>query len=225
MSDHILIVEDAANIADLLTYFLQESGFTCHACQTGEAALEYIKQNSVDLMILDITLPGINGVIVLHRLRAFSNLPVIMMTARTDERDRLMGFESGADDYVCKPIYPTEMVQRVKSILRRVHNSPPIGSTADARISLLPDQLALQLGEHTIELTDIEYRLIEPLITHPARIFDREQLLLAAYGDDNVRKSQRTIDSHLRKIRQKLAPFTDTPLIESVYGVGYRLRG
>lgn len=221
----ILVVEDEADIQGLLRDYLQHAGMQVTLESDGAAALERLKAagaNDFDVVILDIMLPSLDGLAVCQQLREFSHVPVIFLTARHDEIDRLLGLRLGADDYICKPFSPREVVARVEAIVRR-HRWQQ-GSTAQPNtgLQLDTDSYTARLNGQPIDLTPVEFRLLDTLQKQPGRVFRRDQLVQAAYDDYRV-VSDRTIDSHIKNLRiklQQVAP--ELQLIHSVYGVGYR---
>ncbi|MFZ0789266.1 MAG: response regulator [Chromatiaceae bacterium] len=220
----ILIVEDEERLAALVADYLVAAGYLVHSTGDGAQALDWIRKNGPDLVILDLMLPGKDGLSICRELRAESQLPVIMTTARVEEIDRLLGLELGADDYVCKPYSPRELVARVKAVLRRTRGDAPT-SGADNQsgpIALHPESLRVRAGDREIELTAVEFALLETLHAAPGRIFSRDRLMDRIYSDHRV-VSDRTIDSHVKKLRRRLAELLpERELIHSVYGVGYR---
>ncbi|MCG2585704.1 response regulator [Massilia sp. TS11] len=212
---HILVVEDDDKIAALLTDYFSAAGFRSTQLANGQAALDYLRSHAVDLVTLDLMLPGLDGVAVCQQLRGFSQVPVIMLTARVDEIDRLLGLETGADDYVCKPFSPREVVARVKVHLRRSQQTPqPTGA------AFVVDRERMQIlhGGAAVALTPVEFRLLAELIDNPSRVYSRQQLLDFAHEDQRD-INDRTIDSHIKNIRRKLP---QSECLQSVYGVGYR---
>lgn len=219
----ILIVEDEPEIAGLLCDYLQAEGFSTAWLSRGDAVSGWLKTHTPALMLLDHTLPGMMGLEVCKAVRRISSLPIIMVSARGDEIDRLLGLEQGADDYVCKPFSPREVVARVKTVLRRTGSTLAAISPAPAS-HLEFDDAAWRalLGGRDLKLTAIEYQLLRFLASAPERLFTRSQLISEMYHDGRV-VTDRTIDSHVRKIRKKLErimPGFDP--IQSMYGVGYR---
>ncbi len=218
----ILIVEDEEKIASLLDDYLQKiGGYQTHWVARGDEAMRAVKEVSPDLVLLDLMLPGMDGLEVCKAIRVKSRVPVIMVTALVEEIDRLLGLELGADDYICKPFSPREVVARVKAVLRRAN-------AFENRV--LPLGLQIDEGRHTasingkqLKLSPVEFALLSYLAAHPGQVFSRDQLMSAIYNDYRI-VSDRTVDTHIKNLRRKLAescPGTD--LIESVYGVGYRL--
>jgi two-component system, OmpR family, response regulator BaeR len=217
----ILIVEDEAKLATLLEEYLAASNYSTRKSANGLEVVELVQTLSPDLILLDLMLPGKNGLDVCHELRAFSDIPIVMMTARVEEVDRLLGLNAGADDYICKPYSPREVVARVKAILRRRHTSEH--STLSAEKELILDDTGLRASWNgtPLDLTQVEWRLLKILASNPGRVFSRNHLLDKLYDDGRV-VTDRTVDSHIRNLRRKLevvAP-TKNP-IRSIYGAGY----
>jgi two-component system response regulator BaeR len=217
----ILIVEDDAKIADMLANYLQSHGYATRTIADGQQALKDIQRGAPALLLLDLMLPGLDGVALCRAVRAFSDLPIIMLTARVDEIDRLLGLEVGADDYICKPFSPREVVARVKALLRRAqgHLAPGAGSHG-----FRVDDSALRIGwqDQWLPLTPVEFRLFKLLLSRPEHVFSRARLLEAVH-DDFRDTADRAIDSHIKNLRRKIDAVR--PLgsgIVSVYGVGYR---
>lgn len=233
---HILIVEDDSKIAALLNDYFVAAGYRCSHVADGLSALALVRKGSVDLMLLDLMLPQIDGISVCRAVREFSHLPIIMLTARVTEIDRLLGLETGADDYVCKPFSPREVVARVRVHLRRSGAVPapapssaasvqaasvPVASTA-ARLLVQREQMRITLDGQALVLTPVEFRLLAELIAHPQRVYSRQQLLDLSHEDQRD-TSDRTVDSHIRNLRRKLGEHAEC--LQSVYGVGYRYEG
>jgi two-component system, OmpR family, response regulator BaeR len=219
MSDRILIAEDEPKLAEVLRDYLQQAGFSCHWISQGNEVVDWLRQHEVDLVLLDLMLPGRDGLDICKEIRGFSQLPIIMVTARVEEIDRLLGLELGADDYICKPYSPREVVARVKAVLRRAgsHEDP-------AADGLMLDEAGYRasLKGADLQLTAIEFTLLAFLADHPGRIFSRSQLMDSIYPDRRV-VTDRTIDSHIKKLRKKIAAVSpEEELIRSVYGVGYK---
>lgn len=219
----ILIVEDEQKLAKVLEEFLQHSGYETHIIYRGDEVVGWLKQQQADLMLLDIMLPGKDGLDVCREVRQFSNIPIIMTTARIEEIDRLLGLELGADDYISKPYSVREVVARVKAHLRRAamyQQDTPI--TSQSAIRLDSDRLKVIHQENEAALTAVEFKLFDIMFQHPGRIYSRDQLMDLIYSDRRV-VSDRTIDSHIKKLRKKLTDIApDLELIHSVYGAGYR---
>lgn len=219
MKKNILIVEDEVKLAQLMSDYLHQSGFTTRCIGNGNEAVAAAQQTPFDLILLDLMLPGLDGIEVCKSLRRFSDVPIIMVTARVDEIDRLLGLELGADDYICKPFSPREVVARVKAVLRRTTTTTDV--TDDELVLDEVGYRALVCGQD-IGLTAIEFRLLQVLREQPGRIFSRDQIMDRMYADARI-VSDRTIDSHIKKLRKKMAAApTRFEWILSVYSVGYK---
>ncbi len=218
----ILIVEDEVKLARLLEEYLQQSGFRTQRLVRGDEVIPWIRRQPPDLILLDLMLPGRDGMEVCRELRQFSRVPVIMTTARVEEIDRLLGLELGADDYVCKPYSPREVVARAKAVLRRVDpRMQDQGSGPEIQVDR--ECFQARIDGHLLDLTPVELRLLETFLDHPGRVFSRNQLMDHLYEDDRV-VTDRTVDSHIKNLRRKLADrIPDRELIRSIYGVGYKL--
>ena len=218
--NHILIVEDELKLASLQADYLHNAGFDTDCLSNGLEVLPWFKINHTDLILLDLMLPGRDGLDVCRELRSFSTVPIIIITARIEEIDRLLGLELGADDYICKPFSPREMVARVKAVLRRLQ--PPTTETLTSVLKLDPHSFRVLAEGQEVELTTVEFQLLQALYQQPGRIFSRSKLMDLIYQDQRI-VSDRTIDSHIKKLRKKLADLLpDQELIHSVYGAGYR---
>lgn len=218
MVQHVLIVEDEPKIAAALADYVRASGFEVTLAERGEPVLDLLASRPVDAILLDLMLPGVDGLDVCRAVRAVSQVPILMLTARVEEVDRLLGLELGADDYICKPFSLREVVSRLRAVLRR---SSPSSAAAALPFLLDADRHELRVGSRTAALTPVEFRLLACLSRQPGRIFSRRQLLDAAYTDYRV-VSDRTVDSHVRNLRRKLRELGLAP-ITSIYGVGFRL--
>jgi len=223
---HILVVEDDTKIADMLCNYLHMHGYTTAICADGLRAVEMVRNTPPALVLLDLMLPGQDGLAVCTQVRAFSAVPIIMLTARIDEIDRLLGLETGADDYVCKPFSPREVVARVKALLRRAQGAlaPAASATEQApRLEVRESALSVYWAGTALPLTPVEYRLLAALLARPEQVFSRAQLLDHVH-EDLRDVSDRAIDSHIKNIRKKLeAAGVQGCGIHAVYGVGYRL--
>lgn len=219
MTEKILIVEDEAKLAALLSDYLKQAGFSTILLADGARAGEVIREQKPDLILLDIMLPGKDGMEICKEVRAFSRVPIIMVTALVEEIDRLLGLELGADDYICKPFSPREVVARVKAVLRRTRD----GRTVDAQeLALDEHRYKATLRGKELDLTAVEFKLLQFLVAAPGRIYGRQQIMEKIYPDDRF-VSDRTIDSHIKKLRKKIeAAAPGAELIHSVYGVGYK---
>lgn len=213
----ILIVEDEQNLANLMRDYLIQDGHRVTVNASGAGVVEQLRNMTFDVVILDLMLPAANGIDLCREIRQFSAVPIIMTTAKVAEIDRILGLEIGANDYVCKPYSPRELVARVHVQLRT-------GQAMTAAVSALQldaHQLKATLADKSIELTSVEFNLLHKLHSQPARIFSRDQLMDAVYRDGRI-VADRTIDSHIKKLRQKLKSLATHDFIESVYGCGYR---
>ena len=221
---NILIVEDEKKIAELLRDYLKQAGFDIHILTRGDKVIPWIKNNSLDLILLDLMLPGMNGIEVCRDIRKFSQIPIIMITAQTEEIDRLLGLELGADDYISKPFSPREVVARVKAVLRRVGQSSSAGNEIKAiGIRLNAETHQIWINEQEVSFTPVEFGLLKVFISNSERVFSREELLNKVQGYDFV-GYDRTIDTHVKNLRKKLSKHGIDNAIFSVYGVGYRLK-
>ncbi len=222
----VLIVEDEERLAALVADYLKAAGHEVLVLTDGLRVLEWVRAQRPDLILLDLMLPGKDGLTLCREVRAESQVPIIMTTARVEEIDRLLGLGLGADDYVCKPYSPRELVARVKAVLRRTQGAAP-GETNGAAdlaspLALDPERLRVRADGREIELTAVEFALLRTLHEAPGRIYSRERLMERIYHDHRV-VSGRTIDSHVKKLRRRLAELLPgRELIHSVYGVGYR---
>ena len=218
----ILIVEDEPELAGLVSDYLEQSDFQTQIIANGLEVVDAVEQGEHALIILDLMLPGKDGMSICRELRAFSSVPIIMLTARVEEIDRLLGLELGADDYICKPFSPREVVARVKAVLRR-SETRPAKSSSDLRLD--EATYKVHLNQQELELTAVEFALLKKLLSEPGRIFSRNQLMDGIYQDHRI-VSDRTIDSHIKKLRKKLASLdAEQDYIHSVYGVGYKYEG
>jgi two-component system response regulator BaeR len=219
MPQHILIVEDEVKLATLLQDYLVQSGFEVSVIHNGSEVEPWLGANQPNLILLDLMLPGKSGMEICKEIRKTSSLPVIMITAKVDEIDRLLGLELGADDYICKPFSPREVVARVRAVLRR---SESIDKPADKGLVLDVDTYKATINGNDLHLTAVEFQLLKVLSDQPGRIFTRSVLVDKIYSDGRV-VSDRTIDSHIKKLRKKIAAqLPDQELIHSLYAVGYK---
>jgi DNA-binding response OmpR family regulator len=227
-SSTILLVDDEDSVQKLLTYPLERDGFRVVAARDGEEALQRFAAEPVDLVVLDIMLPKLDGLEVCKRLRAESSVPIIMLTARDDEFDTVLGLELGADDYITKPFSIREFRSRVRALLRRAGTAQRARETGEVLeagpLRIDPDRRTAQLDGKAIELTYVEFELLRTLAASPGRVFSRRALLEAVWGDAAYREP-RTIDVHVRHLREKLERDPSEPdLILTVRGAGYRFR-
>jgi two-component system alkaline phosphatase synthesis response regulator PhoP len=224
MGQMILIVEDELDLVHVLRDYLEQAGFQVEAVSNGTAALSIIQHRDPDLVLLDLNLPGMDGLDVARELRRFSQVPVIMITARVDETDKLIGLELGADDYITKPFSPREVVARVRAVLRRSQLAPTRQETIrTGRIVIDRARHRVEVAGERIDLTPTEFELLAVMASQPGRAFTRMQLLEATQGEA-YEGYERTIDAHIKNIRAKIEPEPRTPTyIETVFGIGYRL--
>ncbi len=214
----ILIVEDEEKLALLLADYLHAAGYTTQWIADGTLVGDAVRMQPPSLVLLDLMLPGKDGLAVCRELRAMGDVPIVMLTARVDEVDRLLGLELGADDYICKPFSPREVVARVKAILRRAQRPGPQDAGG---LMLDGDTFRASIDGVDLDLTPVEFRLLRMLAATPGRVLGRQQLLDGLYEDHRV-VTDRTVDSHVKNLRRKLAEAAPArELIRSVYGVGY----
>jgi two-component system, OmpR family, response regulator BaeR len=222
MSKHILIVEDEVKISHLLKDYFHANSYQTSEIYDGNSVLSWVKQYKPDLILLDLMLPGKDGLDICREIRQFSNVPIIIITARVEEIDRILGLEIGADDYICKPFSPREVVTRVKVIFRRLEQS--LNPLANNSSLLLLDQekYLATYKQHILDLTPVEFRLLYILQLTPGKVFSRDQLMDFLYKDNRI-VTDRTIDSHIKNLRKKLQKAGCVhEIIHSIYGVGYK---
>ncbi len=220
---HILVIEDETTLAGVIKDYLVDAGMTVTLLHEGTTATQTILGAKPDLVVLDIMLPGKDGITICREVRAQSEVPIIMETAKVDEIDRLLGLELGADDYLCKPFSPRELVARIKAVLRRtgISRSDQEEGSAEARLQLDEEKWLTRLDGQIIKLTRREFQLLLVLHKSGGRVYSRSQLLDAVFRDD-ADVFDRTIDSHIKNLRNKLKQVApDYDPIRSVYGVGY----
>jgi two-component system response regulator BaeR len=222
--EHILIVEDEKKIAELLRDYLVGAGFEVSCHDRGGQVIKFVKKSPPALILLDIMLPDTDGKDICREIRKFSNIPIIMITAKAEEVDRLIGLELGADDYICKPFSPREVVARVKAVLRRISIS---GKVSNELVfgNLAVDESAhmASVGNEILDLTPSEFNLLKVLMTRPDRVFTRSELMDKVQGYQ-FEGYDRTIDTHIKNLRKKIAEkLPGREIIRTVYGVGYKL--
>ncbi len=228
-SSTILLVDDEDSVQKLLTYPLERDGFRVVHARDGEQALRLFGDQRIDLVVLDLMLPKVDGLEVCKRLRADSDVPIIMLTARGEELDKVLGLELGADDYITKPFSIREFRSRVRALLRRASlaraSGPREGEVIEVgQLRIDPARRTVELAGEPVQLTYVEFELLRALAAEPARVFTREMLLRALWGDSAYREP-RTIDVHIRHLREKLERDASEPeYILTVRGVGYRFR-
>jgi two-component system, OmpR family, response regulator len=226
MTSKILVVDDDAHIRDVVQFALEKAGLEVIEAGDGRKALESFSRSKPDLVILDITMPEMDGLAVCREIRKSSDIPILFLSSRADEVDRVVGLEIGGDDYVTKPFSPRELVARVQVILKRARATPVV--TTDVR-ELSRGAVRLDVQGHAafwkdrkIQLTATEFAILRTFLRHPERVLSRDQLMEAAY-DADISVSDRTIDSHIRRVRSKYAKGGCKEIIETVHGVGYKL--
>ena len=218
MTQKILIVEDEKRLADLHRDYLKQAGFETQWIEDGADVVTEVQRETPDLILLDLMLPHKDGMDICKEIRAFSGVPIIMVTARVEEIDKLLGLEFGADDYICKPFSPREVVARVKAVLRRGSNMAGEGQL----LELDEDKYLATLKGEKLDLTAVEFQLLFILAGRPGQIYSRDQLMERIYNDERI-VCDRTIDSHVKKLRKKIAVVAPgLELIQSVYSVGYK---
>jgi two-component system alkaline phosphatase synthesis response regulator PhoP len=219
----VLVVDDELKITRLLRDYLQQAGFRVLTAADGSAALALARSEQPDMIVLDLGLPGLDGLDVTRTLRKSSDVPIIMLTARAEEADRIVGLELGADDYLVKPFSPKELVARVRAVLRRVDASveaPDLVRAGDLEIDTA--KRVVTVGNRTIDLTPTEFELLLHLARSPGRVYTRSQLLDALHGV-TFESYERAIDAHMKNLRRKLEPDPSQPrYLLTVYGVGYK---
>jgi two-component system response regulator BaeR len=215
----ILVVEDEAKLAQVLVDYLVQAGYGPHWLADGLPVVSWVRENDPDMILLDLMLPGRDGMEICREVRRFSNVPIIMITARVEEIDRLLGLELGADDYICKPYSPREVIARTRAVFRRIDAVP----AWDENFAVDGERMEIRCRGRVLDLTPVEFRLLNTLLEKPGRVYSRDQLLNQLYEDNRI-VTDRTVDSHIKNIRKKIAhvlPGRD--VIASVYGVGYKL--
>lgn len=225
----ILVVEDEKNILEVIEAYLLKEGFRVITAEDGEMALELFKTEKIHLIVLDLMLPKISGEEVCTTIRATSDIPIIMLTAKVDEDDKIEGLTIGADDYITKPFSPRELVSRVKALLRRSYrDSNPLAEKLvfnDGDLEVDIDKMIVRKKGENVYLTSNEFKILSSLLTRPGQVFSREQLIELAFGYD-YDGFDRTIDTYIKNIRQKIEDNPKSPnYIITVYGVGYKFGG
>ena len=227
MTHRILTVDDDPHIREVIRVALKKAGMAVVEARDGREALARFASEAPDLIILDIGMPELDGMEVCRRVRKGSDVPILFLTARDDEIDRILGLEIGGDDYVTKPFSPRELVARVNVILRRVASrdadmKPAATALAQGKLSIDPAQHLAAFAGRPLHLTAIEFGILRAFLSRPTAVFNREQIMAAAY-QLNIQVSDRTIDSHIRNIRAKLAAVDCDNVIETIHGVGFKL--
>ena len=217
---HVLIVEDEKKLADVLMDYLSKDQFKTTHFESGEGVVDWVKSNQPNIILLDLMLPDVNGKDLCKQIRQFSSIPIIMVTAMVDEIDRLIGLELGADDYVCKPFSPKEVVARVKAVLRRSDGDYNSGQIYDA-FEVSDETYSISLNQDRLDLTPVEFRLLKMFLQNPGRVFNRDQILNNVFEDGRI-VLDRTVDTHVKNLRRKLKSASpEHEYIRSVYGIGY----
>jgi DNA-binding response OmpR family regulator len=223
MSDTILIIDDEQRIIDLARMYLEQDGYTVKSATDGALGYKQIVESEPSLVVLDLMLPGMDGLEICRKVRGQSDVPIIMLTARSDDIDKIVGLELGADDYLTKPFNPRELLARVKAILRRSDRKAAQASTEAVTVGNLtidPDRRVVEIGDRSVDLRMKEFDLLLVLARNMGRVFSRERLLEVVWGYDFAGET-RTVDVHIAHLRHKLEGMT--PSIETVWGVGYKL--
>lgn len=223
---NILVVEDEKNISDVIKAYLIKDNFNVFLAYDGEEAMDQFNNNDIHLIILDLMIPKISGEEVCKRIRATSEVPIIMLTAKTDEENRIEGLSIGADDYVLKPFSPRELISRVKALLRRSYRDfKPLAevlSFNDGDLEILVEEMGVKKDGLNVELTTIEFKVLSSLVSNPNIVLSREQLITSALGHE-YEGYDRTIDTHIKNIRHKIEKDPKAPnYIQTVYGAGYK---
>jgi len=220
---HILVVDDEPRIAEICRDYLERAGFAVVSAANGADAVTLARAKQPDLIVLDLGLPKMDGLDVTRSIRSHSNVPIIMLTARVDEADRLHGFEVGADDYITKPFSPRELVARVSSVLRRTRNDPDRTSRFDvADLTIDSAKMRVERNGTLLDLTATEFQLVSALARHPGRVYTRAQLLDAVRGTE-IESFERAIDAHVKNVRRKIERDPHRPrYLLTVYGIGYK---
>lgn len=222
---HVLLVEDEERIATLISKYLALEGYECTCLESGLNAVQKIQTTNPDICILDIMLPEVNGLEICEQVRTFSDVPILMLTARVEEVDKLIGFNEGADDYVCKPFSPKELMARVAALLRRAEPKQPSHKQLTYKsLTIDIDKFSVDVNQQTVKLTGNEFNILKTLMQYPEKVFSRKELLLAVKQHE-LEIYERTIDSHIKNLRKKLAQVTSgESYIASIYGIGYSLK-
>ena len=220
MKKSVLIVEDEMKLANILIEYLQKNGFQTKHIASGSKVIPWVKENKPNLILLDLMLPEMNGKQICQEIRTFSTLPIIMVTAMVEEIDRLIGLELGADDYICKPFSPKEVIARVNAVLRR--SDPDYIKNRQRRgFQVNPEQYSITLSGEKLDLTPVEFRLLSMFIEYPNRVYNRDQILNKVFDDGRI-VLDRTVDTHIKNLRQKLKAINpESDYIRSIYGIGY----
>jgi len=227
MNKHILVADDDLHIREVISFALEKAGMQITLAEDGRQALEHFRVHSIDLIVLDINMPEFDGLEVCREIRKTSDIPILFLSSRDDEIDRILGLEIGGDDYVTKPFSPRELVARINVILKRTltatKSEPATTSLQHGKLTIYPEQHTATWNSVAINLTATEFAMLLLFVRKPQRVFSRDHIMNGAYN--NIYISDRTIDSHIRHIRQKFAEAGCESFIETVHGVGYKLAG
>lgn len=220
---HVLVVDDEPAIVEIVRDYLADAGFRVSTARSGDAALRQIRSITPDLVVLDLGLPGVDGLDVAREIRRSSSVPIIMLTARADEADRVAGLELGADDYVVKPFSPRELLARVRAVLRRGHPEPPATRLVIGGLIVNEAERGVVVDGEAVDLTATEFDLLAQMASSPGRVFTRAQLQVTIHGVA-VESGERAIDAHVKNLRRKIEREPHRPCrLVTVHGVGYRL--
>ncbi len=220
---NILIVEDEVKIANILKDYLKKEGYDVSVMTRGDTVIPLMKENPPDLILLDLMLPGMDGTEICREIRKFSNVAIIMITAKIEEVDRIIGLEIGSDDYICKPFSPREVVARVKAVMRRVYSQEKEKELAIGPVLLNEETRQVTVNGIILRLTPTEFDLLKLMIKRPGRVFSRNELIDQVQGY-SFEGYDRTVDSHIKNLRKKIAAhYSEQEIIHSVYGVGYKI--
>ena len=219
----VLVVDDEAKLRQLVRRYLEKENFVVIEAEGGKEALAIVEEKTPDLVLLDVMLPEGDGWTICRQLRKQGNIPIIMLTARGEEEDRLMGFELGADDYVVKPFSPKELVMRVKALLRRMGQHEGEQHLRFGELEISTGSRRVMLGGKELQLTPKEYQLLLLMTENPNRVFTREEMLEKVWGYDFY-GDLRTVDTHIKNLREKFSEASAVRLIQTVWGVGYKFR-
>lgn len=225
MTQRILVVDDEPNIREVICFALERAGMAATTARNGTEAMMAFRRGNIDLVVLDIGMPDVDGLEVCRQIRKSSDLPILFLSARDEEIDRILGLEIGGDDYVTKPFSPRELVARVKSILKRTGPAaagPREGALSAGALRLDRGGRTVTFGETPLSFTALEFSIVDALLSRPNIVFSREQLMEAAYGPGTC-VAGRTIDSHIRNIRAKLSAAGGNGIVATVHGIGFKL--
>ncbi len=221
MNKTILVIEDESRLSDSICKYLTAHEFKHLQAIDGESGLKLFELHQPDLIVLDIMLPDMNGLEVCEKIRSRSDIPIVFLTARIDDKDRLIGFEKGADDYICKPFNPLELISRIKAILRRTQENTHKETIIRGSVVLYPEEHRVTMDGSEIALTQIEFNILANLMQQPTRVFTRQELLETSHGKYSEHYV-RTVDTHIKNLRKKINVNDQNEFVKTVYGVGYK---